>query len=596
MTLFDWTIVVLYVAAALGIGAFFARRAAAGTAEFFVAGRSLPWYVAGTSMVATTFSSDTPLFVAGMVREQGVYANWMWWSAGIGTLVSVFFFANLWRRTRAVTEIEFIARRYDPGRAADALRIFKALFDGVFINCIIMASVTLAMSKIIVVILELSPEPLFMLPVFGGVTPSGLILVALGVAAVLYTSLSGLYGVVYTDLIQFALAMVGAIGLAVIVYVDLSQGGASAVETLRQSPGFKPDTINLLPEFGWDLKTATFLILISVGWWSVAPGGGYYLQRVLATRTERDAMLSLYWFGFCHYVLRSWPWIVVGLASLVYFPALVDGEQAYPEMIRRFLPVGLKGIMVASMLAAFMSTLDTHINWGSSYLINDIYRPFLAPNRSPRHYVAAARAAMLLLIVLALTVATVLTDILTAYQYLAVLMTGTAFVMIVRWYWWRINVWSEISTLLAAAVAGNATLVLLPDRPGEEWFAVRMLVTLILTMLVCIAVTLLTSAREPTPRTVEFYRQLRIHGRGWKRVRELTGVTPVSANTRDSAIACLAGIATLYALLMGVGYSLFGEWLRFAACLCVGLPCGYLAHKRTQDVIAKIHRAEPQPS
>ena len=588
MTPFDWAIVALYVAAALGIGVYFARRAVAGTAEFFVAGRSLPWYVAGTSMVATTFSSDTPLFVAGMVREQGVYANWLWWSGGIGTLVSVFFFAHLWRRTRAVTEIEFISRRYDPGATANALRVFRALFDGVFINCVVMASVTLAMSKIIVVILDLSLEPLFTMPVFGGVTPSALILAGLGVAAVLYTSLSGLYGVVYTDLIQFALAMVGSIALAAIVYVDLSQGGSGTVATLRESQGFRADTMNLLPEFGWDLKTATFFILISVGWWYGAPGGGYFLQRVLATRSERDAMLSLYWFGFCHYVLRSWPWIIVGLASLVYFPALVDGEQAYPEMVQRFLPVGLKGIMVASMLAAFMSTLDTHMNWGSSYLVNDVYRPFLVPNRSPQHYVAAARVGMLLLIVLALTVATLLTDMLTAYQYLAVLLTGSAFVMIARWYWWRINVWSEISSLLTAAAVGNATLVLLPDPPGEEWFAVRMLITLVLTMLVCVAVTLLTSTREPTLQTVDFYRRLRIHGRGWKRVRELTGIAPVRSNPRDNMIACLASIATLYSLLLGVGYILFGDWLRFGSCLCVGLPCGYLAHRKTRDVISRL--------
>ena len=589
MTLIDWGIVAVYVAAALGIGLFFAKRAAAGTAEFFVAGRSLPWYVAGTSMVATTFSSDTPLFVAGVVREQGVYANWIWWSAGVGTLVSVFFFANLWRRTRAVTEIEFISRRYDPGAPADALRVFRALFDGVFINCIIMASVTLAMSKIIVVILDLSPEPLF-----GSVTPAGLILVALGLAAMLYTSLSGIYGVVYTDLIQFALAMIGAIALAVIVYIDLSRSGGGAMAALREAPGFTPDTLNLLPEFGWDLETATFFILISVGWWYVAPGAGYFLQRVLATRVERDAMLSLYWFGFCHYVLRSWPWIIVGLASLVYFPALVDGEQAYPAMIHRFLPVGLKGIMVASLLAAFMSTLDTHMNWGSSYLVNDVYQPFLAPDRSPQHYVRAARAGMLLLIVLALAISTRLTDILTAYQYLGVLLTGTAFVMIARWYWWRINVWSEISSFLTAAAVGNASLFLLPDRPGEEWFAVRMLITLGLTMLVCITVTLLTSGKGPTPQAIAFYERLRIHGRGWQRVRELTDVAPVSANPRENAIACLASIVLLYSLLLGMGYLLFGDWLRFGACLFLALPSGYLAHKKIRDVMAQLRTTVPE--
>ena len=588
MTPLDWSIVALYVAAALGIGLIFARKAAAGTDEFFVAGRSLPWYVAGTSMVATTFSSDTPLFVAGVVREQGVYANWIWWSAGIGTLVSVFFFANLWRRTRVLTEIEFISLRYDPGAPTDVLRVFKALFDGVFVNCIVMASVTLAMSKIIVVILGLSPEPLFDLPLIGGVTPAGVILVGLGLAAVLYTSLSGIYGVVYTDLIQFLLAMIGAIALSAIVYVDLSRGGGGAMAALREAPGFTPDTLKLLPEFGRNLETATFFILISVGWWYLAPGTGYILQRVLATRVERDAMLSLYWFGFCHYVLRSWPWIVVGLASLVYFPALVDGEQAYPEMIQRFLPAGLKGIMVASLLAAFMSTLDTHMNWGSSYLVNDVYRPFLAPGRSPQHYVRAARTGMFLLIVLALAISTRLTDILSAYQYLGVLLTGTAFVMIARWYWWRINVWSEISCLLTAAVAGNTLLFLLPDRPGEEWFAVRMLITLGLTVLVCTTVTMLTSGKGPTPRAIAFYERLRIHGRGWGRVRELTNVAPVAANPRENAIACLASIGVLYCLLLGTGYLLFSDWLRFGACLLLGLPCGYLAHTKLRDVMARL--------
>lgn len=591
MTAIDWSIVLLYVVAALGIGLLFARRAAAGTAEFFVAGRSLPWYVAGTSMVATTFSSDTPLVVASMVRDQGIYANWIWWSGAIGTLVSVFFFANLWRRTRAMTEIEFISLRYDPGAAVDALRVFRALFDGVFINCIIMASVTLAMSKIIVVILGLSPAPLFHLPLFGDIGSTGLILVGLGLAAVLYTALSGLYGVVYTDLIQFALAMIGSIALAVIVFVDLSRGGG-AMETLQSAPGFKPDTLKLLPEFGLDLKTTTFFILIGVGWWHQAPGAGFYLQRVLATRVERDAMLSLYWFGFCHYVLRSWPWIVVGLSSLVYFPNLADGEQAYPGMIQRFLPVGLQGIMVASLLAAFMSTLDTHMNWGSSYLVNDVYRPFLAPGRPPRHYVRAARVGMLLLVATAMAISTVLTDILSAYQYLSVVLTGVAFVMIARWYWWRINVWSEISSLLAAAAAGNALLFLLPDRPGEEWFAVRMLITVAFTMLVCVAVTLLTSRQGPTRQTVAFYERLRIHGRGWRRVRQLTDARPASGNAWDNVLACLSSIALLYSLLLGTGYLLFGDWSRFGACLALGLPCGYLAHKKIRDVLASL-RAPP---
>lgn len=587
MTFIDWSIVVIYIMAAIGIGLFFARRASGATADFFVAGRSLPWYIAGTSMVATTFSSDTPLFVAGAVREQGIYANWIWWSGAIGTLVSVFFFANLWRRTRAVTEIELISQRYGQGRAVNTLRVFKALFDGVFINCIIMASVTLAMSKVIVVLLGLSPEPVFSLPLFGPVTPAGLILVSLGAAAVLYTALSGLYGVVYTDLIQFVLAMIGAIALAVIVYIDLSRSGGLTAN-LQASAGFNPDTLNMFPDFGWDLETATFLILITVSWWYHAPGAGFFLQRVLATRIERDAVLGLYWFGFCHYVLRSWPWIIVGVASLVYFPAIQDGEQSYPEMIHFFLPAGLKGIMVASLLAAFMSTLDTHMNWGASYLVNDVYQPFLAPGRSPQHYVTVARVSMLLLILLALIVTTRLTSILDAYQYLGVLLTGVSFVLIARWYWWRINVWSEISSLATAALAGNLLLFLLPDQPGEEWFAVRMLITVLITTFVCILVTLLTSGKGPKPEAVAFYKRLRIHGPGWERVRRLTGITPLSANLRDNAIVCVASIVLLYSLLLGTGYLLFEYWQQFTVCLLTGLLSAHVVRRKMGGVIARL--------
>ncbi|MCV6604029.1 MAG: hypothetical protein OIF34_01900, partial [Porticoccaceae bacterium] len=373
MALFDWVIVGLYVVLAIGIGLIFTKKASESTADFFVAGRSLPWYIAGTSMVATTFSADTPLFVAGLVREEGIYANWIWWTVIIGVMVSVFFFASLWRRSKVLTEVELIDLRYEKGPAANFLRVFKALLDGVFINCIIVASVTLAMSKIIVAILGLSSDPLFSIPLFGDITPTTAILVLLAVAAVAYTALSGLYGVVYTDLIQFALAIVGAIALAVIVYMDLQDKGG-VLATLQAAPGFTPDTLRMFPEFEWNLETATFFILITIGWINYAPGYGFYLQRTLAARTEKDAVLSLYWYAFCHLILRSWPWIIVGVASLVYFPSLVDGEQAYPQMIEAFLPVGLKGVMVAALLAAFMSTLDTHLNWGSSYLVNDIYQ------------------------------------------------------------------------------------------------------------------------------------------------------------------------------------------------------------------------------
>ena len=471
MTWIDWSIVGLYVGAALVVGFYFVKRAAASTTDFFLAGRSLPWYVAGTSMVATTFSSDTPLWVVGAVREEGIYAVWIMWAGVLGTLATVFFFARLWRRSEVLTEIEFISRRYDASRAMHGLRMFKALFDGLFVNCVIMASVTLAMSKILAVILGLSREPLFLLPLLGPVTPDLALLALLGFSALLYTILSGLYGVVYTDLIQFTLAMVGAIALAVIVWLDLSAKGGVLLQ-LQTVPEFRLEQLNMFPEFGWDLETATFFILVTVSWLFLAPGTGFYLQRVFAARSEKDAMLSIYWYCFCNYVLRSWPWIIVGVASLVYFPVLTDSEQAYPEMIDAFLPIGLKGIMVASLLAAFMSTLDTHMNWGASYIVNDIYQPYLAPGRDRRHYVTAARCAMTLLIVIAILIGTRLTGLLDAYKYLFVFWGGISFVLIARWYWWRIIIWSEIATLATAAIVGNLLFIVLPDRPGEDWFAV----------------------------------------------------------------------------------------------------------------------------
>ncbi len=561
----DWIIVGLYLFAALGIGIFFTRRASRNTADFFVAGRSLPWYIAGTSMVATTFSSDTPLFVAGMTRNEGIYANWFWWGSAIGMMASVFFFARLWRRTNAVTEIEFIALRYEPSQATSILRILNAIFYGVFKNCVIMASVTLAMSKVLDIILDLPKEALFSVPLFGPVTSSTMILLLLGLTAVLYTTLSGLYGVVYTDLIQFALAMIGSIALAVIVYIDVSSGNGWS-NGFENAPDLKIDSFNFFPDFGeFDWKVFTFLVVVGLQWWSVAPGQGYFVQRMLATRSERDAMLSVFWFSICHYVIRSWPWLIVGLASMIYFPGLADAETAYPKMIDQFLPIGLKGIMVASLLAAFMSTLDTHMNWGSSYLINDVYQPYMAKGRDPHHYVKAARVCMVLLTVLALIVSTNLTGILVAYKYIFVIISGVSLLLIVRWYWWKVNTWSEISALTTALVVGNVLTFLIPDQNGEDLFALRLVINLTVTSATWIIVTLLTT-KEPTLQCKEFYRKTRVNGIGWKRIAEETGVTPKPDGLKNAFAGWIASIIFLYSLLLGFGYLLFSQWPLLLLC------------------------------
>lgn len=577
----DWAIVGAYCVAAIAIGIGFARRASRSSEDFFVAGRSLPWFVAGTSMVASTFSSDTPLWVSGAVRSGGISAAWILWANMIGTLVTVFYFARLWRRSKVLTDVEFVAKRYDDSRIARGLRVFKSFFDGVFVNCVILASVTLAMSKVLTVVLGLSTEPLFVMPLIGDVTPGTLILFGLSVSAMLYTVLSGLYGVVYTDLVQFGLAMVGAIALAVIVYVDLApQGGF--VAALAATPNFDIQSISFLPEFGFNLPTATFLILATVGWFFLAPGYGYFLQRVLATRSEKDAMLSIYWYCFCNYILRSWPWIVVGIASLIYFPNLVDAESSYPNMLQELLPIGLKGIMVASLLAAFMSTFDTHLNWGSSYLVNDVYKPFVRRSASNRHYVQVGRLAMLVLMFIAAIVATKLTGLLNAYKYLGVFWAGISFVLIARWYWWRINAWSEVATYLCAAVFGNLTFFILPDQGDQDWFAIRWLANFVVSTVVCVLVTYLTSSPGPTSHVKDFYRQLRVHGRGWRRVRDETGVEPEDANLAQNTRAFLASNVFMFSMLFAFGYAFFGQWQLCAVSsgFCVASAV-YLMGQRT---------------
>ena len=587
MTIWDWSIVGLYVVVAVGIGVYFTRRAARSTTDFFVAGRSLPWFIAGTSIVATSFSSDTPLFVAGMSRTEGISSNWFWWSVAIGQTASVFFFAKLWRRTKVLTDVQFVAARYAPSLERSALRIFKVFYDGIFVNCVVMASVTLAMTKIVQVMLHLSDDPLFWVPIFGQVTPTAVVILVLGGAAVLYSALSGLYGVVYTDMIQFSLAMLGSIGLAVVVYADASSG-SGMMARLSAAPDFKAALIRFVPDLSTlSLPTVTFLIYISVVWWGAAPGSGYAVQRLLACRSETDSLLAFLWYNFCHYVLRPWPWIIVGILSLVYLPNLKDAEQAFPAMIDMFLPVGLKGVMVAAMLAAFMSTLDTHLNWGTSYLVNDLYKPFLHRKASPKHYVRISRVCMLLLTVLALLASTKLTSILDAYKYLGLLTAGIGTVMIARWYWWRVNAWSEISAVLSSLIVGNTLAYLVPDvkdqsdRVLENWFAVRVAFNIAITSVVWIAVTLITS-RRPCVQAIAFYKRMRIAGPGWREIARQTGVAPVRHELRQATIAWLASLTLLFSLLLGIGMAIFHQWLGFALCSVLALVGALVLRRQLQ--------------
>ncbi|MHC4155414.1 MAG: sodium:solute symporter family protein [Planctomycetota bacterium] len=560
MARLDWAILGLYLLVAIGIGVYFTKRAGRSTTDFFVAGRSLGWFIAGTSIVATTFSSDTPLVVAGISRQTGIHGHWFWLALATGQIATVFFFARLWRRTEVLTDIEFVAMRYPPTKAVSVLRIFKVFFDGVLVNCIVMASVTLAMAKIIKALLHLPDVTLFHVPFLGKVGPAAVVLLVLGATALIYSALSGLYGVVYTDLLQFVLAMAGSIGLALYVYVDASTG-TGWMEKLTAAPEFKHDFVNFLPDLtSFDLVTFTFLVYVFVTWWARAPGNGYYVQRLLATRSEKDSVLAFLWFNICQYVIRPWPWIIVGLLSLHYLPNLKDPESSFPMMIDLFLPAGLKGIMVASLLAAFMSTIDTHLNWGTSYLINDLYKPFIRPHQSARHYVLISRIGMVLLTAAALLVTTRLTSVLGAYKYLGVMFGSIGTVMIARWYWWRVNAYSEIAAIVTSLLVANYLQIALPSTPKTDWFAVRVVVTVAAVTLVWVTVTLLTSRKTPDQHTVAFYAKMRIPGPGWKKAAQMAGVEPIAGEFVRNLIAWLLCVVFIFSATLGLGKFILLQW------------------------------------
>jgi Na+/proline symporter len=444
----DWLVVAMYGAVALVVGLIFARRAGTGIGEFFLSGRKAPWWLLGTSMVATTFSTDTPNLVTDMVRTGGVSQNWLWWAFLITGMCTVFFYAKLWRRSGAFTDIGFYELRYS-GNVAAFLRGFRALYLGVFFNVMIMAAVTLAAIKIAGVLL--------------GIDKYTTVLIA-GTVTVIYSATSGLWGVVVTDLLLFVIAMIGSLAAAYFAVVQPEVGGLAGLISHPALEG----KLSLLPDFSdWRVALPVFIIPIAVQWWATwypgaePGGGGYVAQRMLAARNENDAMKATLWFNIAHYALRPWPWIVVALASLIVYPnldaitarfpgldpSIVRHDLAYPAMLV-FLPHGLLGLVVASLAAAYMSTISTHLNWGASYIVDDVYKRFVAPDRDDRHYVRVARLSTVLLIVLAGMVSLWLENALQAFQILLQIGAGTGLIFLLRWFWWRINAWSELSAMV----------------------------------------------------------------------------------------------------------------------------------------------------
>ncbi|HEY7471491.1 MAG TPA: sodium:solute symporter family protein [Gemmatimonadota bacterium] len=557
----DWVMLASYFVLSLTVGLWFMRRAGSSTAEFFVSGRDLPWWLAGTSMVATSFSVDTPLLITGFVRTQGIQGNWIWWCFALGGVFSAFVFAQLWRRTEVMTDVELTQLRYS-GRAAAGLRGFRAVYMTLYANCLTMGWVILGMVKVF--------ETAF------DVGTLEATLFAAGVT-LLYSMLSGLWGVVVTDLVQFALAMLGAIILAVFA-VNAVGGMTAMIEGVRTAVG--PETLAFLPRFGgggaasstgtwwgdllaWSATPAAiFLVLITLQWWANknADGGAVVIQRMAASRDERESVLGTLWFQVANYALRPWPWILVALASLILYPTMDDPELAYPRAMVDLLPAGLLGLMLAAFLAAFMSTLTSYINLSAAYLVNDLYRPFLATGKSERHYVLAGRVASLLALAIGVAISFYASSISGLFLLLLTLGAGIGLVYVARWFWWRVNAWSEISAMVASSLIG-AALQLSPEWGGPTFpFAAKVFLNILGSTAAWVAVTFAT---PPTSmdHLAEFYRRVRPPG-WWRPVREATG-GPARADTsglRQGLALWVLGTAFVYTAMFGLGKLVLLEW------------------------------------
>jgi solute:Na+ symporter, SSS family len=556
LTSLDWVIVVVSLVLCYLPAMFYLKRARSSVAEFFTSGQSAPWWLVGTSMVATTFSTDTPNLVTDFVRSHGVSYNWVWWAFLLTGMATVFFYAQLWRRSRVLTDLEFYELRYS-GRPAAAVRGFRAVYLGLFFNIMIMATVTLAAVKIANVMLG-----------WGRFET----IAVCGTAVVLFAAVSGLWGVLATDLVQFVLAMIGVTAAA---YVALDQPVVGGLSGLLAKTN--PKTLSLLPDFHDTTLTLTVLVIpLTVQWWSVwypgaEPGGGSYIaQRILASRNERHALGATLWFNVAHYALRPWPWIIVALCSMLVFPTLADlqralpqvspaligNDLAYPAMLT-LLPVGMKGLIVASLFAAYRSTIETHLNWGSSYLVIDFYQRFLAPGKTQRHYLWVSRGLTAVLMILCGVFTLFLSTASEAFQLLLSVGAGTGLIYLLRWFWWRINAWSEISAMISSFLISLGFFVAnklgahIPDP-------VPLLTTVAVTTVVWITVTLVTAPVDHAT-LLRFYELTRPAGRGWAAFRAESSLPPSPDSLPEMMLGWTSGVMFVYAGLFGTGSLIYGR-------------------------------------
>jgi SSS family solute:Na+ symporter len=565
----DWVIVALSLGVCFIPALFFGRRAGKSTSEFFVSGRSVPWWLAGLSMVATTFSSDTPNLVTDIVRRNGVAGNWVWWAFVLTGIATVFFYAQLWRRSGVMTDLEFYEIRYS-GKAASFVRGFRSVYLGLFFNCMIMATVNLAACKIAGVL-------------FG--MPRWETLLICGLLNVVFAAHSGLWGVLVIDMIQFFIKMTAVIAAAYFAVQLPEIGGLHGlVEKLSILKGPNGlNYLNMLPDFtnNWDLAIAVFIMPIAVQWWSVwypgaEPGGGSYIaQRMLASKSEKDSLGAVLFFNLAHYVLRPWPWILVGLCSLIIYPQLSDIQKAFPHLdpslighdiaypaMLKFLPVGFIGLMVGGLIAANSSTILTHLNWGASYLVHDFYQRFINKNKSEKHYVFAGRLVTVLLFLCSSATVYLLDTAKDAFDIILQVGAGTGLLYLVRWFWWRVNDWCEVVAMVSSFAVSLALLIL--HKNGVSLSTEKGLMITVAVTSICWILTAWFGPETDRKTLMEFYRKVKPFGPGWSRIREEAGVSAAEARATGQNIPLgllgwVSGCMVIWSALFAIGNFLYGR-------------------------------------
>jgi SSS family solute:Na+ symporter len=580
LALIDWLAIAGYFLLNIFIGLYFRKRATNSTEEYFVGGRKVSWWLAGTSMVATTFAADTPLAVTGMVASYGIAGNWLWWNMLMSGMLTVFFYARLWRRAGVLTDVEFAEIRYG-GRPAAFLRGFRALYLGLPINCIIMGWVNLAMVKILMLVFGVDKMDALMI-VFG-----------IMVVTASISTISGIWGVLVTDLFQFVLKM----GMMVVLafFAVRAVGGMDAlIQKLLQldaaknaASGGHGSILSFVPEVGsvW-MPMLTFVVYLAVNWWATwypgaePGGGGYIAQRILCAKDEKNSLLATLWFNIAHYAVRPWPWILTALCSIILYPNLTDKESGFVMVLidPGILPAALRGLMIAAFAAAYMSTISTQLNWGASYLVNDLYRRFLICGRSDKHYVAIAQVATVIIMLASCVVTYYQDTIAGAWRFLIAIGAGTGSVLILRWFWWRINAWSEVSAM-AASFFISLLLQMHFGLNNEDplQFAWIVLITVASSTVIWLAVTMIT-APEKEEILISFYRRVRPSASFWGPIALKASDVQVIHDGACNLVDWICGCILVYMTLFGIGKLIFGQVLMGTVFLVLGLIAGSIIY------------------